>query len=252
MSFLTQGDRLTRRVLSPGKAETAEKNWQVYRKNAGLSATRVLIIIGTRHAPPASARSTMKSDPALDATGLLHAWQAGDEHAFGKLVALVYQDLHRAAHRYMINERESHTLQTTALIHEAYIRLLDVRRVQFQDRAHVMAISARVMRRILVDWARDHKSKKRGGGQIHLSLDSAPELAAGFGSDLLAIDDALNRLAATDQRKAQVVEMRFFGGLTEEEIAVALDISVETVGRDWKFSKAWLRKGLGKRNGNGS
>lgn len=165
---------------------------------------------------------------------------------------LVYQDLHRAAHRYMMNERDSHTLQTTALIHEVYIRLVDIRRIRFQDRAHFMAICARVMRRILVDWAREHRSKKRGGAEIHLSLDSAPELAAGFGSDLLAIDDALKRLAAIDPRKAQVVEMRFFGGLTEEEIAASLNISVETVGRDWKFSKAWLRKDLGRWNGNGS
>jgi RNA polymerase sigma factor (TIGR02999 family) len=193
----------------------------------------------------------MKPDSALDATGLLHAWQTGDEQALGKLVDLVYQDLHRAAHRYMINERDSHTLQTTALVHEAYFRLLDVHRVQFQDRAHFMALCARMMRRILIDWARDHNSKKRGGGQIHLSLDSAPELAEGFGSDLLAIDDALKRLAALDERKAQVVEMRFFGGLTEEEIAAALKISVETVRRDWKFSKSWLRKDLGKGNHNG-
>jgi len=194
----------------------------------------------------------MEPGSAPDVTGLLQAWQAGDEYAFGKLVDLVYQDLHRAAHRYMINERHSHTLQTTALIHEAYIRLLDVRRIQFQDRAHFMAICARTMRRILVDWAREHQSKKRGGAQIHYSLDSAPELAAGFGPDLLLIDDALNRLAAVDGRKAKVVEMRFYGGLSEEEIAAVLNISVETVGRDWKFSKSWLRKKLSKADRNGA
>jgi RNA polymerase sigma factor (TIGR02999 family) len=193
-----------------------------------------------------------KTSLGTDVTGLLQSWQAGDENAFNRLVNVVYHDLHRAAHRYMVNERRSHTLQTTALIHEAYIRLVDVRRMQFQDRAHFMALCARTMRRILIDWARDYKSKKRGGGQIHLSLESAPELAAGFGPDLLAIDDALNRLAVLDDRKAKVVELRFYGGLTEEEIAAALNISVETVGRDWKFSRAWLRKDLARGDHRGS
>jgi RNA polymerase sigma factor (TIGR02999 family) len=188
----------------------------------------------------------------IDMTGLLQAWQAGDEHAFGKLVELVYQDLRRAAHRYMANERLSHTLQTTALIHEAYLRLIDVRRMNFQDRAHFLAVCAQLMRRILVESARDRKAKKRGGDQVHLSLDSAPELAAVFRPDLLAIDDALSRLATIDHRKATVVELRFYGGLTEDETAAALNISVDTVIRDWKFARAWLRKDLARGNRNGT
>jgi len=189
---------------------------------------------------------------ATDATGLLRAWQAGDEQALGRLMELVYQDLRRAAHRYMMNERSSHTLQTTALIHEAYIRLLDFRQMNFQDRVHFFAICARMMRRILVDSARDRKSKKRGAGQIHVSLDSAPDLSAELEPDFLAIDEALDRLAALDERKAKVVELRFFGGLTEDEIAAALDISVDTVIRDWKFAKVWLRKELDGGNHRGS
>jgi len=185
-------------------------------------------------------------------TGLLRAWQAGDNHALGRIMDLVYQDLRRAAHRYMMNERHFHTLQTTALVHETYLRLLGVQRLQFHDRAHFLAICASLMRRILVDFARDRKAKKRGGAQVVLSLDSAPELAAGFSPDLLAIDDVLNRLAMVDPRKAKVVEMRFYGGLTEEEIAAALNISLETVLRDWRFSKSWLRKELGRGGHNGA
>lgn len=151
----------------------------------------------------------------------------------------------------MINERRSHTLQTTALIHEAFIRLVDVRRMQFQDRAHFMALCARIMRRILIDWARDYTSKKRGGGQIHLSLESPPEFAAGFGPDLLALDDALNRLALLDDRKAKV-ELRIYGWLIDDEIATGPMISVETVGRDCKFSRAWLRKNLARGDHHGS
>lgn len=193
-----------------------------------------------------------KTHSGTDVTGLLQAWQAGDEHAFGILLELVYQDLRRAAHRYMINERLSHTLQTTALIHEAYLRLIDVRRMNFQDRAHFLAVCAQLMRRILIESARDRKAKKRGGNQVHLSLDSAPELATAFRPDLLAIDDALSRLGRIDERKAKVVELRFYGGLTEDETAAALNISVDTVIRDWKFARAWLRKDLARGNRNGA
>jgi RNA polymerase sigma factor (TIGR02999 family) len=193
-----------------------------------------------------------KTHSGTDVTGLLQAWQAGDEYAFSKLMELVYRDLRRAAHRYMVNERLSHTLQTTALIHEAYLRLIDVRRMNFQDRAHFLAVCAQLMRRILIELARDRKAKKRGGNQVHLSLDSAPELAAILRPDLLAIDDALSRLATIDDRKAKVVELRFYGGLTEDEIAVALNISVDTVIRDWKFARAWLRKDLAGSNRNGA
>src|SRR6478672_1459040 len=145
----------------------------------------------------------MKPLPAIDVTSLLQAWQAGEAEALGKLMELVYQDLRHAAHRYMVNERLSHTLQTTALIHEAYLRLIGFKRLQFQDRAHFLAICARLMRQILIDFARQRRSDKRGGGQVHVSLDSAPQLAAAFLPDLVAIDGALAKLAEIDERKAK-------------------------------------------------
>jgi len=195
----------------------------------------------------------MKALSTNTVTLLLHAWQTGNEQALGQLMDLVYNELHRAAHRYMVNERPWHTLQTTALIHEVYLQLVDVRQLNFRDRAHFFVLCAGLMRRILVDFARAHKANKRGGGQIHLSIDeAAAETRTGSAPDLLVIDQALNRLSLVDSRKARVVELMFFGGLTEEETAGALDVSVETVGRDWKFAKAWLRKELGGGNCRGS
>lgn len=195
----------------------------------------------------------MKALPTHDVSRLLQKWQMGDKQALGQLVDLVYSELHRAAHRYMVHERPWHTLQTTALIHEMYLQLVDLGKLNFRDRTHFLALCARLMRRILVDFARARKSKKRGGGQIQLSIDdAAAEARAGFRPDLLQIDEALNRLSLLDSRKANVVEMIFFGGLTEEETADALDVSVETVGRDWKFAKAWLRKELSGGNRRGS
>jgi len=191
----------------------------------------------------------MKALSTNDVTLLLQAWQMGDEQALGQLMDLVYNELHRAAHRYMINERRGHTLQTTALIHEVYLQLVDVRQLNFRDRAHFFALCAGLMRRVLIDFARAHKANKRGGGQIHVAIDAAAaEAHAGSAPDLVLIDEALNRLSLVDPRKAKVVELMFFGGLTEEETAGALDVSVETVGRDWKFAKAWLRKELGGGN----
>jgi RNA polymerase sigma factor (TIGR02999 family) len=191
----------------------------------------------------------MKALSTNDITHRLHAWQMGDEHALGQLMDLVYNELHRAAHRYMVNERPWHTLQTTALIHEVYLQLVDVRQLNFRDRAHFFALCAGLMRRILVDFARARKANKRGGGRIHLSIDeAAAEAHAGSAPDIFLIDEALNRLSLVDSRKARVVELMFFGGLTEDETAGALDVSVETVGRDWKFAKAWLRKELGGGN----
>jgi RNA polymerase sigma factor (TIGR02999 family) len=191
----------------------------------------------------------MKAPSTNDVTRLLQAWQTGDEQALGRLMECLYHELHRTAHHYMVNERRSHTLQTTALVHEVYLQLVDVRQLNFRSRAHFLALCARLMRRILVDFSRVHNSKKRGGGQVQLSVDDADaEVRAGTGPDLLAIDEALNRLSLVDSRKAKVVELMFFGGLTEEETAGALDVSVETVGRDWKFAKAWLRKELGGGN----
>lgn len=195
----------------------------------------------------------MKALSANDVTRLLQEWQMGDEQALSQLMDLVYSELHRAAHCYMVKERPWHTLQTTALIHEVYLQLVDVRQLNFRSRAHFLALCAGRMRRILVDFARVRKSKKRGGGQIQFTIDDASaEAHAGSGPDLLMVDEALNRLSLVDQRKAKVVEMMFFGGLTEEETAGALEVSVETVRRDWKFAKAWLSKELGGGHRHGS
>jgi RNA polymerase sigma factor (TIGR02999 family) len=186
-------------------------------------------------------------------TQLLVAWSAGDESALEKLAPLVYDELRRLARRYMAGERAGHTLQTTALVNEAYLKLVDIKHVKWQDRTHFFAMSARLMRRILVDFARSKRYQKRGAGAQTLSLDDALQVAdAGY--DLVAVDEALKALADVDARKGQVVEMRFFGGLTVEETAEALNVSPETVMRDWKVAKAWLsrelapaqRKGTGK------
>jgi RNA polymerase sigma factor (TIGR02999 family) len=172
-------------------------------------------------------------------TELLLAWSAGDASALDQLMPLVHGELRRLARRHMNGERDGHTLQTTALVNEAYLRLIDVRRVRWQDRAHFFAMSARVMRRILVDHARGRQYQKRSGG-VRVPLDEAVIPAQEVGADLVALDDALEALAAVDPRKVQVVEMRFFGGLTVQETAEALEISVETVMRDWRLAKVWL------------
>jgi RNA polymerase sigma factor (TIGR02999 family) len=182
--------------------------------------------------------------PARQVTGLLIAWGAGDQSAFEQLVPLVHAELRRLAHRAMGRERAGHTLQTTALVNEAYLRLIDVSRVRWQDRAHFFAMSARLMRRILVDHARSRKSQKRGGATRKVSLEEALVVSAERGSDLVALDDALKGLAAVDARKSQVVELRYFGGLSVEESAEALQVSPDTVLRDWRLAKAWLLREL--------
>src|SRR6266567_4504792 len=184
-------------------------------------------------------------EPTHDVTQLLRAWGQGDQAALDRLMPLVYQELRRIAKRHMLHERPGHTLQTTALANEVYLRLVDVQKVSWQDRAHFFAICANTMRRILVDFARSRGYQKRGGGEEPLSLDESLDVAGGPRSDLLAVDDALTRLAAHDPRKSQVVELRFFGGLSVEETAEALKISPETVMRDWKMAKAWLYRELG-------
>jgi len=157
---------------------------------------------------------------------------------------LVYDELHRQARRYMAAEQPGPTLQTTALIHEAYLRLVDAKSVNWQNRAHFYAICARLMRRILVDFARSRKYRKRGGGAAHVELDEALTVSIAMSSELLAVDEALTQLAAVDTRKSQVVELRFFGGLTVEEAALALNVSPETIARDWRLAKAWLMREL--------
>jgi RNA polymerase sigma factor (TIGR02999 family) len=177
-------------------------------------------------------------------TRLLVDWRGGDQAALEQLIPLVHDELRRLARRHMARERVGHTLQATALVNEAFVRLIDVQQVKWQDRAHFFAMSSRLMRRILVDFARSKGYQKRGGGAQKVSFDEALVVTTEPGQDLVALDDALNALAAFDGRKAQVVEMRFFGGLSVEETAEALKVSVDTVMRDWKLSKAWLLREL--------
>ena len=179
------------------------------------------------------------ADPG-DVTGLLLAWGKGDEAAFQQLVPLVERELHRIAKRCMAGERAGHSLQATALVNEAYLRLIDVQQIKWQDRAHFLAMSARLMRRILVDWARSKQYQKRGGGAVKVTMDEGLAVVGERGQDLVALDDALQALAQFDERKSKVIELRFFGGLSVEETAEVLKISVDTVMRDWKLAKAWL------------
>lgn len=178
-----------------------------------------------------------------DITELLLAWSEGNPDALQKLTPLVYQELHRLARHYMAGERTGHTLQSTALVNEAYLRLVQSSRVQWQNRAHFFAVSAQLMRRILVDFARSRQYAKRGGKAPVLSLDDVP-LSVEPCAALVALDDALKALSAVDERKSQVVELRFFGGLTVEETAEVLKVSVETVMRDWRLARVWLRREL--------
>jgi RNA polymerase sigma factor (TIGR02999 family) len=173
-------------------------------------------------------------------TQLLLAWSAGDQQALERLTPFVYRELHRIASAYMARERTDHTLQTTALVNEAYVRLVDLQGVGWRDRAHFFAVAARLMRRILVDFARARSYQKRAGAGERVSLNESLVIAGEPDADLVALDDALNRLAALDPRKSQVVELRYFGGLRGEEIAEALKISLETVTREWRAAKAWL------------
>jgi RNA polymerase sigma-70 factor, ECF subfamily len=180
---------------------------------------------------------------AEDVTGLLLAWGGGDEAALERLIPLVHAELHRIAMRCMADERAGHSLQPTALVNEAYIRLVDARRVKWQDRNHFLSMAARLMRRVLVDHARSRRYLKRGGGAARVTLMDDLVLDEP-GRDLVALDDALAALATVDERKSRVIELRFFGGLSVEETAAVLSVSVDTVMRDWKLAKAWLLREL--------
>ena len=187
-------------------------------------------------------------EPCETPTALLLAWGRGDADAFGRLVPLVHAELRRLAVRYMNRERPGHTLQATALVNEAYLRLIEINHVNWQNRAHFFAMSARAMRRILVDSARARNNDKRGGGVPKVSLDDALGVASLVDPDLVALDEALSGLEARHPRKGQVVELRYFGGLSVEETAEALHVSTDTVKRDWRFAKLWLLRALdGKR-----
>jgi RNA polymerase sigma-70 factor (ECF subfamily) len=188
--------------------------------------------------------------PVGEVSELLRAWSDGDRAALDSLTPIVYGELHRLAGRYMKGERPGHSLQTTALVNEAYMRLVDYKNMQWQNRAHFFAVSAQLMRRILVDHAR-RRNLKRGGGVQHVSLDQTAIVGSERAADLVALDDAMNLLAKLDPRKVRVVEMRFFGGLSVEETAEILKVSAVTVMRDWNTAKAWLYRELKPRTGNG-
>jgi RNA polymerase sigma-70 factor (ECF subfamily) len=181
---------------------------------------------------------------AADATTLLLAWRQGDAAALDELISLVYQELRRMAHRYLAGQRPGHTLQTTALVHEAYLHLVDCRQVRWQDRTHFLAVTARLMRRILVDYARSRNANKRGGVERPVSLDDNLDFAPQRSASLVALDDCLEELAVIDPRKSKVVELKFFGGLDTGEIAAVLEVSQPTVLRDWKLAKLWLLREL--------
>jgi RNA polymerase sigma factor (TIGR02999 family) len=185
-----------------------------------------------------------------EVTRLLKAWSAGDKEALEKLTPLVYRQLHQVAQRYMAGERSGHTLQTTALVNEVYLRLVDCGKVNWQDRAHFFAVSAQLMRRILIDFARSRGYLKRGGAVPHISLEEAPSVCNEPDVNLVALDDALKTLAAVDERKGKVVELKFFGGLSVEETAEVLRVSSDTVMRDWRLAKIWLVRELSQRTGH--
>ena len=182
--------------------------------------------------------------PSTEVTQLLKAWGHGDEGALGRLIPLVQKELHRLAQHYMSGEKLDHTLQTTALVNEVYLRLVDIAQVNWQDRAHFFAIAARMMRRILTDCARSRNYQKRGGAILHVPFDEVLAVGKERDAEIMALDEALVALAAVDARKSQVVELRFFGGLTVEETAEVLKVSPETVKRDWRFARSWLHRVL--------
>lgn len=192
----------------------------------------------------------MSQHSTEEITQLLLAWGKGDQEALERLMPLVYGEMRKIARRYMVRQRPDHTLQTTALVNEAYLRLIDSSKVKWQNRAHFFAISAQLMRRILVDFARARMNQKRGGGIQKVVLDEALTISAEPSADLVALDDALNALAAIDKRQSQIVELRYFGGLSEEETAEVLDISTRTVRRDWSLARAWLYRQLNQGEGD--
>jgi RNA polymerase sigma factor (TIGR02999 family) len=184
----------------------------------------------------------MDNRQATDTTGLLQAWSSGDRAALNQLTPRVYDQLRRLAGHYMQNESPARTIQATALVHEAYLRLVDITNVEWQHRAQFFAVTARIMRNILLDNARARGAVKRGGQQGRVNLEDIPDISDRRGRDLLALDDALTALAAVDPRKAQVIELRFFGGLSVEDTAAALNVSAETVMRDARAARAWLSR----------
>jgi RNA polymerase sigma-70 factor, ECF subfamily len=207
--------------------------------NLVLSYTRCESIPYTQEAP-------VPKSSSQELTHLLLAWRQGETEALNKLIPVIYEELRRIAHSYIRGERKDHTLQTTALVNEAYLRLIDCSRVNWQNRAHFLAVSAQLMRRILIDYARSRGYQKRGGAMEKISLKESQIVSQGRDPDLLELDDALQSLAVIDARKCQVVELRFFGGLTAEESAEVLGVSPDTVLRDWKLARTWLAREMKK------
>jgi RNA polymerase sigma factor (TIGR02999 family) len=190
--------------------------------------------------------------PMEGVTEMLVAWSMGDKSALEKLIPLVHDELHRLAHRYMHQESPGHMLQPTALVNEAYLRLVDSSRVRWQSRTHFFAVSSQLMRRILVDFARSRNYLKRGGNAVQVSLDEVLQISPEQDADLVALDLALNALGAVDERKSRVVELRFFGGLTIEETAEVLNVSTDTVMRDWRLAKVWLLREMDPEKADGT
>jgi RNA polymerase sigma factor (TIGR02999 family) len=186
----------------------------------------------------------MTGEPQHEVTQILHDWSGGDREAPERLMPFVYDELRRLARAFLSRERDGHTLQPTALVHEAYVRLVDQTRVEWQNRAHFYGIASRMMRRVLIDHARAHLTDKRGGLAVRLSLEDVQLPAEQRAASLVALDEALGRLALLDERKCSVVEMRFFGGMSDEEIAEALGVTTRTVLRDWKKARLWLYREL--------
>jgi RNA polymerase sigma factor (TIGR02999 family) len=201
---------------------------------------------------PAKENGPIGTSSTAQVTQLLVAWAAGDQSAFDALAPLVYDELRRVARRYMGGESPGHTLQATALVNEVYLKLVDIDNVQWQNRAHFFAIAAGMMRRILITHAQSHAYAKRGGATLNVSLDEAAILSPERASELIALEEALTSLTAIDPRRSRVVELRFFGGLSNEEIAEVLKISPNTVTRDWNVSKAWLYREMNRGQADGS
>lgn len=183
---------------------------------------------------------------APNITKILQSWSEGDQNSLEELIPLVYQELHRLAHRALARNSQGNSVETTVLLHEAYLRLIDVKQVQWQDRVHFFAVSANLMRNILVDFARQRLSQKRGGELTHVELDEALNFSPDKGNDLVALDEVLNELAKLNERQSKIVELKFFGGLTEDEIAEVLKISPATIRRDWQVARAWLYRELAR------
>jgi len=194
----------------------------------------------------------MTTSSSQEVTQLLIAWREGDKQALDRLTPLVYGELCRIAHRFMRRESPDHTLQTSALVNEAYLRLTDCQQVDWQNRAHFFGIAAQMMRQILIDHARSHARAKRGGALRQVSFEESAVISVERAAELIALDDALNDLAAFDLSKSRIVELRFFGGLTNEEVGEVLGMSLRTVEREWRKAKAWLRRAISKGESNES